>query len=267
VKILTIDNERLALQSLNDAILNVEPDAELSSYRKVSEALKAVEQEGYRPEAAFMDIEMPGMTGIELAGRIKKASPGTWIIFVTGFSSYALDAFSVHASGYIMKPVTPERIREEPDHIGVVSNLQTSQDQRLQVRCFGNFEVLKNGTPVQFSKKKAKELFAYLVHKRGTSCTTRELAAVMFEDAPYDLTHQSYLQTIIANMCHMLKDIDEEAVIVRTFGAIAIDPSRIDCDYYRFLEMDPAAVNAYAGEYMSQYEWGEFTVGILDQKQ
>jgi two-component system, LytTR family, response regulator len=77
VKILTIDNERLALQSLNDAILNVEPDAELSSYRKVSEALKAVEQEGYRPEAAFMDIEMPGMTGIELAGRIKKASPGT----------------------------------------------------------------------------------------------------------------------------------------------------------------------------------------------
>ena len=65
----------------------------------------------------------------------------------------------------------------------------------------------------------------------------------------------------------MLKDIDEEAVIVRTFGAIAIDPSRIDCDYYRFLEMDPAAVNAYAGEYMSQYEWGEFTVGILDQKQ
>jgi two-component system LytT family response regulator len=266
LNILTIDNERLALEYLNNAIMTVEPETVLRTFFHVSEALKAVEQEGYRPNVAFLDIEMPGMTGIELAGRIKKASPETWIIFVTGFSQYALEAFSVHASGYLLKPITIDRIKEELDQVGILRTEAQKTENKLYVHCFGNFEVFYQGVPVVFSRKKSKELFAYLIHKRGASCTTRELAAVLFEDSPYDSTHQSYLQTLIVSMNHALKDIGEESIIIKTFGSLAVDTTRIDCDYYRFLNMDVSAINSYTGEYMSQYEWGEFTLDYLNQQ-
>lgn len=266
MKILTIDNERLALGLLNDAITQTAPEAELTSFTRVSEALRAVEQGGYRPDVAFLDIEMPVMTGIELASRIKKASPLTWLIFVTGYSQFALEAFSVHAIGYLLKPVTPQRIAEELAIVGRLQPPAQNPLHPLRVQCFGNFEVFADDKPIVFGRKKAKELFAYLVHKRGTTSTTRELAAVLFEDAPYDLTHQSYLQTLISSLFHTLKEAGEESVIIRSFGSLSVDVSRLDCDYYRFLAMDVAAVNAYTGEYMSQYEWAEFTIDFLNRQ-
>jgi len=268
VKILTLDNERSALNILNRAIEEVAPESEIRSFSKASEAVREISENGYRPDAAFLDIEMPGMNGLELAGRIKQASPATWIIFVTGFSQYALDAYSVHASGYLLKPATPEKIRGELEQIGQkpLLNPEAKPGQRIRVQCFGNFEVFLDGHPLNFTRKRAKELFAYLVHKRGTVCTTREMASVLFEDAPYDTVQKSYLQTIVANLCHTLKDAGEENIIVKNFGTLAIDPSLIDCDYYRFIEMDQDAVNSYTGEYMSQYAWGEFTVGFLNRK-
>jgi two-component system LytT family response regulator len=186
MKILTTDNEKSALNILNRAILEVVPDAELRSFTRASASVKEVVDNGFLPDAAFLDIEMPGMTGIELAGRIKKASPRTWIVFVTGFSQYALDAYSVHAGGYLMKPVTPERVREELEQIGLQREPEPEPGCRIRVQCFGNFEIFLDGHPLEFPRKKAKELFAYLVHKRGTASTTRELASVLFEDAPYD---------------------------------------------------------------------------------
>jgi len=266
MKILTTDNERSALNILNRAIEKVIPDAELKSFSRASAAVKEVCENGFCPDVAFLDIEMPGMTGIELAGKIKKAHPETWIIFVTGFSQYALEAYSVHAGGYLMKPVTPERISEELKQIGLKPALKPESGYRIRVQCFGNFEIFVDGKPLDFPRKKAKELFAYLVHKRGTASTTREIASILFEDAPYDTAEQSYLQTIVASMCRALKDAGEEKVIVKNFGSLAIDPALIDCDYYRFLDMDPAAVNSYTGEYMSQYDWGEFMVGVLNNK-
>ena len=203
MRIMTLDDERFSLENLNSAIMEAVPDAELLSFTRASDALRSIEEGGYRPEAAFLDIEMPGITGIELASRIRRYSGDTWIIFVSGHSRYALDAFEVHAGGYILKPATAKSIREELDNMMDRRGLQVSGGQRLTVRCFGEFEVYSNGAPVTFSRQKSKELFAYLVHKRGAACTNRELAAVLFEDEPYDAKQQSYMRTIIASMDSM----------------------------------------------------------------
>jgi two-component system LytT family response regulator len=262
MKILTVDNERASLNILNRTIREVQPEAELQSFMRASDTLKAIRESGFRPDVVFMDIEMPGMTGIELAAEIKKSVPFAWIVFVTGYSQYALQAYSVHAGGYLMKPVAAEQIREELRQMEMQRQYHPAQKSggMLQVRCFGNFEVYKDGIPFEFSRKKTKELFAYLIHKRGAACSTKELAAVLFEDAPYDTTQQSYIQTIIANLCHAFREADAEDVIIKKYNALAIDPSKVDCDYYRFLSMDPEAVNSFHGEYMEQYSWSEFTV-------
>lgn len=265
MKILTVDNERSALNNLNRAILEAAPHAELVSYTSAAESLNEINS-GLHPDIAFLDIDMPEMTGLELTGKIKTASPDTWVIFVTGFTQYSLEAYSVHAGGYLLKPVTAADIKEELNVIGHLPHILEESHKNLQVQCFGNFEVFRDGQPLTFKRKKAKELFAYLIHKRGTSCSTREMSAVLFEDAPFDTAHKSYLQTIIINMCNTLKEAGEKDIFIRRYGSIAVDISRFDCDYYRFLDLDPSSVNSYTGEYMNQYEWAELTAGFLSMQ-
>ena len=105
---------------------------------------------------------------------------------------------------------------------------------------------------------KAKEVFAYLVHRHGSSCTTKELFTVIFEDEPYDKKLQNLLQTYIFAMMKSLKAVGAEKAVVRSYNALAVNVDVLDCDYYRFQELDAGAVNAYETEYMSQYYWADF---------
>lgn len=82
--ILAVDDESAALSILDRAILETLPDAKLQSFSLASEALCEVEVHGARPDVAFLDIKMPGVGGLEMAKRIKEASPRTNIVFCDG---------------------------------------------------------------------------------------------------------------------------------------------------------------------------------------
>ena len=261
--ILALDDEPLALSALNRAIALAAPDAQTISYTLASAALAELETKGLRPDVALLDIEMPGMNGLLLAMRLKEINPHVNIIFVTGFSSYAMEAMQLHASGYLLKPVSEQELRRELEHLRYPAAREATG--RVRVRCFGNFDVFVDGAPLAFSRSKAKELFAYLVYKRGAACRTRELAAVLFEDKPYDSHQENYLQAIVSSLTHTLAAVGEKALLIRRYGTLAIDPSRLDCDYYRLLAMDAQAINAYVGEFMSQFSWAEFTAAYLSR--
>ena len=83
--IFAIDDEPKMLRLLHKAISEAAPDAEIRDFLLGSEALSAMEREGLRPEAVFSDIQMPGVTGLELAVRLKSLSPDSRLVFVTGF--------------------------------------------------------------------------------------------------------------------------------------------------------------------------------------
>ena len=74
------------------------------------------------------------------------------------------------------------------------------------------------------------------------------------------------MRNLISDLRNALKDAGAEDVIVRGRDEIAIVPESVDCDYYRFLDGDPDAVNLYRGEYMSQYSWVEMTAGSLSRE-
>ena len=161
------------------------------------------------------------------------------------------------ASGYIMKPVTVDDVERELEDLRFP--IVPKSNVKLRVQCFGNFDVFTpDGAHVRFERSKSKEIFAYLVHKHGSSCTTRELFAVIFEDEPYEKKLQNLLQTYIYALIKSLKDVGAEDAVVRSYNALAVNPEVLDCDYYRFQELDAGAVNAYEAEYMSQYSWAEF---------
>ncbi|MDF3981695.1 LytR/AlgR family response regulator transcription factor [Luteibacter sahnii] len=71
-------------------------------------ALEAIAN--HRPDVAFLDIRMPGLTGMEVAAAAADASPSTLVVFVTAYDQYAVDAFERGAVDYLLKPVTAERL-------------------------------------------------------------------------------------------------------------------------------------------------------------
>ena len=255
MRILCIDDEPLALEMLEEAVREARPDSDVKAFRKQSELIAEAESGGC--DIAFLDIHMRGMNGVELAKKLKEINPKMNIIFVTGFDAYTGDAMKLHASGYIMKPVTEEKVREELSDLRFP--IEPKSSAILRVQCFGNFDVFTpDGKPVHFERSKSKEVFAYLVHRRGSSCTVKEIAAALFEDEPYDLKQQAYLQKIFSAMMKSLKKIGAEKCVNKSYNSLSVNVDTLDCDYYRFGELDAGAVNAYHNEYMSQYYWADF---------
>ncbi len=259
--ILAADDEALALEMLVDSIKEACQNATVFDFQKPSKLLEFAQENN--ADIAFLDIHMRGMNGVELAKKLKDLNPKINIIFVTGFDEYTGDAMAMHASGYVMKPVSKEKIEAELSDLRFP--ILPKSNAKLKVQCFGNFDVFTpDGTPVHFERSKSKEVFAYLIHKHGSSCTTREIAATLFEDAPYDLKQQAYMQKILSALNKSLKKIGCEDIINKTYNSISVNCDLIDCDYFRFFDLDSGAVNSYNGEYMEQYYWADFMFESYD---
>ena len=249
MRILLVDDEKLQLLRLENACKKVLPDNDFLTYTNPGQAIE--ENQDNIIDLAFLDIEMPRVNGIQLAKKLKKANPNIKIIFVTAYNEYALEAFKVHASGYITKPVNENKIKEEIEALGNAIELKPSK--KLQVKCFGNFEVFYNGEPLKFSYKKSKEVFAYLIDREGSAININELNAVLWEE-----DHPSYLRNLIADIQTTLKNVDADDVFIKRHNECYIDVDKVDCDAYEYKKGNPNAIRMYRGEYMIQYSWPYF---------
>jgi two-component SAPR family response regulator len=265
MKILAVDNERPALEILERAIMEAVSDAEMKSFSHAGEAVRAVRENGFRPDVAFLDIEMPGMTGLELAKQLKLAWPAVNIVFVTGFSQYAFDAMEQRPSGYVMKPVTREKILLELNNLRNPPERKASP-KRVCIQCFGGFRVFAGGQAVTFHRAKSKEMLAYLVDRRGAGCSAAALASILWEDGIYDRSRQKQLAVIRSDLARTLEEVGAEDILVKARDSLAVNPDAFECDYYRALAGDSVAVNQFMGEYMSPYAWAEYTTGALEEK-
>lgn len=260
MKVIMIDDEQIALSELKEIVMEQYPDAEVECFTSSVPAIEFLNEN--RCDVAFLDINMPEMNGLELAVELKKVCNSINIIFVTGYSRYAVDAFSLNASGYILKPARTENVMNALENL---RNPIVENKSKLFVQCFGNFEVFFNGTPLMFKRSKAKELFAYLVNLNGASCNASELCAVLWEDAIDSHSLKSNLRNIFLDLNRILEGYDAKDVIIHKKNFYAVDKTKLDCDYFDFLNYDPTAVNLYKGEYMKQYSWAEITHGFLEK--
>jgi two-component SAPR family response regulator len=258
--IFAIDDEPKALRVLCRCVEAAAPGAGLRAFDSAFAALDAIRFGGLFPDIVFSDIEMPGLSGLEFAVALKKASPDTRVVFVTAFSQYALDAFQVRAQGYIMKPLTTALVRRELDELPAEPK---PAPNRLRVQCFGYFEVFWRGEPLRFARRRTKEFLAYLVDRRGAFCAMEDVISALWGDVDDMKNAKHRVRNYISDLRETLKEIDMEDVLIRRTNNIAIRTELLDCDYYRMLEGDMAAVNAFRGEYMINYSWAELTAGNL----
>ena len=260
MNIIAVDDEYLPLIDLEFAIKEAVPDASVICFESSTAAAKFGGENHI--DIAFLDVNMPGLNGIDLAKKLKETNPKINIIFATGYEEYAKESYSVQASGYLTKPITAEAVNDSLKYLR--TPVEITPKEKLRVQCFGNFDVFTENGKVYFKRQKAKELLAYLIHKGGTSCSIKEICAVIFDKSENPASLERQLQTQISLMMKTLKEAGADDVIVKNRNNISIDVDKVNCDYYRFLEKDPAAENLYMGEYMTNYEWAEFKTEYLD---
>ena len=250
MRAIAVDDEVLMLGALVAAI-EASPDiTEVAKFSICEEALAFVENN--LVDIAFLDINMRGMGGLALAEKIRTACPDCRIVFCTGYEEYAIQAFKLHASGYLMKPVSAKDVQEEIDHIKHIRRKQ----KPLEVRCFGHFEVYAKGEKLTFKRSKTKELFAYLIDRNGAGVSVAQIGVALWETDE----NQNYIHQLFHDLRQTLESLGMGDVFQRNNYLYSINPAKIDCDYFSHLKTGKPE---FLGEYMSQYSWAEDTCGLL----
>ena len=250
MKIIAVDDEKIALDALSNAIKAVVAEDEVISFRYPEDALDFVKANFC--DIAFLDIEMTGMSGVELAEELKRYNSEINIVFCTGYGNYRDKAFDLHASGYLMKPITPEKVKHELENL----RRPILEKKRIKVQTFGNFEVYIDDRPLNFKYRKTKELFAYLVDRGGSMCSVGEIIGILFEN---DSGREEYFQKIRRDLIVTLEEVGCSNAIVHKRGMLGVIVTEIKCDYYDYLNDKKDLATSYFGEYMSQYSFGENT--------
>ena len=257
MRVIAVDDEELMLHALVRAV-SVSPDVrEVVKFSSAEDALNYVKENPI--DVAFLDINMRGMGGIALAEKIIKLRPNSKIVFCTGYEEYAIPAFKLHASGYLMKPVSNEDVQGEIDNIKGVRK----KEKLLEVKCFGNFEIYVKGERLSFKRSRTKELLAFLIDRKGAGMTAKQICAVLFPDDADDAKNTAYLRQLIMDAKTTLKTVGAEDVLRHETPYYRIDTTLIKCDYLSYLD---SKTPEFLGEYMTQFSWAEETCAMLQFK-
>ena len=250
---IAVDDEPLMLGALTKAIKASEDITAVADFTSCEDALDYIKSNP--ADIAFLDINMRGMGGLSLAEKIIGVCPDCKIVFCTGYEEYAIPAFKLHASGYLLKPVSAGDVQIEIDNIKGIRQ----KEKPLTVKCFGNFEVYAKGEKLTFKRSKTKELFAFLIDRNGAGVTVAEIGVALWENDE-DQKNHNYIHQLFRDLRQSLEGVGVEDIFERNNYLYSVNPDKIDCDYYSYLKTGKPE---FIGEYMFQYSWAEGTCGLL----
>lgn len=250
MNIIAVDDEILALKMVVNAVKKAVPNANINSFSDIEEALEFAKKTPI--QIAFLDINMLVMSGLDAAKKLKELYPAINIVFCTGHEEYALDAFKIYSSGYLLKPVSVNDVKEAMQNL----RFPVEEPKRLSIHCFGNFEAYCDGVPIKFQLTKTKEMLAYLVDRNGAQCSTLDIMAVLFEES--DKTN--YYQRIRRDLLKTFERLNLSDCLTVNYGGISVNRNTVDCDYFDYKD---GKITEKPNEYMTQYSFAEITFSDL----
>jgi two-component SAPR family response regulator len=247
-----------------------------------------------KPDVAFIDIEMPGMNGLEAAERLLALLPDLKIIFVTAYHQYAVEAFELAAIDYVLKPVHPQRLERTLSRLRTEPAPSARQDEARDAgakpdgadggagaptaRFLGRFECFApdgRRLELHWRTAKAKELFVYLLHKRGSSVPKERLIDLLWPEMEEEKALTN-LHTTVYQVRRLLKDQVLSCRLSYVENSYRLDAADIECDADRWeaevkealeepliegvrLQRLKRLADAYGGDFLEQegYLWAE----------
>jgi len=272
IRTIIIDDELPAISYLRNLLLRSGLVEIIGEFTKPS---LAIEFARIKPiDVIFLDIEMPEMSGIEAADKLMDIQKELHIVFVTAFNSYAVEAFSLNALDYLVKPVTYERAMESLNRFRGEHQSVTRKNTGIEVTCFGRFAIYTDNQEIEFRTKKAEELFAFFIDQKGDFVSRSQVVDALWPDFEGDRARINFNTTL-----HYVKKAVGSAVPGPLFDAhrgryrIILDHVKADCLHMNATEhiihnpkktdrsLILKAIESYTGGYLeaNDYPWTYFS--------
>ncbi len=276
LKVAAVDDERHALERFA-AIISPMEEVELGGLFDDGDDL--LTYVGFNPlDVVFLDIEMPGKNGLELAEDLLAVNPDILVVFATAYNQYAVEAFDLNALDYILKPISRERLdktlariyrRSRPAETAAVTETAA---KRVYIQCFLSFEVWLNNQVITLNSTKARELLAFLVNKAGTPASWEQITEALWYDLDYKKAHNNLYATVY-RLRKWLAETGISRILECRRNSYRVLPGEFDCDWYEFEEAERVGDHTkmqllYKGRYMEEngYEWAYPKQADLDRK-
>lgn len=217
---LSVDDQQEVTSLMKKMLTKIDPNGTHLTAANMDEAFSLLSDE---VQIIFLDIEMPGISGLEAAELLQKRYKRLNVVFVTGHPEYSFPAHSVHPSGFLAKPVDEQDILRELMHLRYPIEDVKSQ---IRVRC-SPFAVFVRDKLFAFKSDRTVELFAYLVYRNGAFCTNGELLGVLWEG---DTDRNGRLGQLTMDMRDCLRENGAEDIIIKKYGKIGINTDLIEID-------------------------------------
>ncbi|WP_315112891.1 response regulator [Clostridium intestinale] len=236
-KVIIVEDELPNLQLIKMLLAenkNIEVIGEYLSSNKAWENIQAD-----KPDAVFLDIEMPGMNGLLLAEEIKKYDDNIQVVFMTAYNQYAVEAFRINAIHYILKPISEEAIDASIERLlkNKKGAVEKKAEEKYLIECFGTFKVFNKTreNTIKWITSKSEELFAYFICNRGQWVDKWKLCDMFWnQSTPKNAEHN--LHSTINRLKNSLKSIGIENIIEYSQGMYKAYLEEFDCDLWKFDE-------------------------------
>ncbi|MFB9276254.1 response regulator [Cohnella cellulosilytica] len=237
IRAIVVDDEG-AMHLIMSGMLGKLPDVEVvGCFSDAAASVRFAEKEDVH--LAFVDIRMPGESGLRLAERLIALRPGLSIVFVTSHKDYALQAFELQALDYIVKPVSLERIERSVKRAQAFRRLSESmrpgkkEFASIRVYALGGLELFSGGERVKWNSRKSAELFGYLLLHRGRMVSRTRLISDVFGELP-PKNAEIYLNTSVYQLRRALDSHGLKTLIQSNADGYGADLAGAWIDFIEF---------------------------------
>lgn len=233
------------------------PDLNLiGSFNSGPEALEFAAEN--QIEVAFLDVEMPDMTGLELAVKLRELRSDMLIVFVSAYD-YVHDSNKIGGDYYLEKPYNHEMVELMMDRLKLLAH---RQKKTIYIQMFGTFNVLKDGIPVPLNGK-AKEVLAYIAMFRGKEVSNQNIYSTVWEDKPYGAREMTTYFHALRRLKRTLNSSGISDLLISNVKGQMLNTELVDCDYYSWMDKNSDLHERFSGVFLPEYSWSEATLADM----
>lgn len=287
IQAILVDDELLSLQLLERKLNSIGDVEVVKTFSNGESFLKELKNLDF--QVAFLDIEMAGINGLELAELILDWNNNIHIVFITAYRDYAIQAFEVDSLDYLLKPVMESRLKKTISRIKVQLEKETKENLLhkdsvpflLKVICFNEFTVYNSNEPVKWKTAKVKELFAFFIMHLHTFVNRDTIIDLLWPDSDYQKA-KIQLHTSLSYLRKTLESIGYPKAITFSNQSYSLEIDNFYCDVIemeQIMNNNPKinsdnineyekAISLYTGEYMgkNEFEWAHSKAQSLRDK-
>lgn len=257
MRAIVVDDESLLLDSFLRFSRNIKDLDVIKTFEFAEGAIEYAETQSF--EIAFLDIELPGMNGVECAKILRSKMPNLLIVFTSAYYDYLHESNEIGADDYLLKPYSEQIIERSMEKMRLLVH---RQKKNIYVQMFGRFVIMKDGEPVPL-RGKAKEILALILAKRGKEISNEEIYSTIWESRECTNVSMKVYYNALKRLKDNLKKYDIQNIIFSTPRGQMANLEAFDCDYYSWKDNKDEKQEQFNGEFMTEYTWGEYILGSI----